>query len=250
MNDAMQIALVVYPGVLNEECEAFLSVLSLMRGADLRTVGARAGSYGGPGGRQHVDLVFSQVTSPDVVVVPGGLGCERAADDPELRRWLQDVEDVAKFVVSSSTGSVVLAAAGLLHGHAAATHWLAHDLLRRYGSEHSGERLVVDGNVVTSEGRLSAVDAAFALVHRIEGPQAVERIRATLIERGEPLLRNRPWWFRALAPVVEWLPRRAAGTTKPVGPGQPAVTPLSVMIELVPNEAAERRRGDSKRRRR
>ena len=44
MNDAMQIALVVYPGVLNEECEAFLSVLGLMRGADLRTVGARAGS--------------------------------------------------------------------------------------------------------------------------------------------------------------------------------------------------------------
>ena len=195
----MLIAVVVYDGVLDDECEAFRSVLALVGGARVITVGAQRGTYTGVGGLQHVDATFDELDAVDVVIVPGGLGCERAADDPVLRQFLLRVERSARFVAASSTGSVVLASAGLLHGRAAATHWLATDLLRRYGSETDPRRLVVTDKIVTCEGRISAVDAAFALAERFEGPAAVERIRATLLERGQPLLRPSSRWARLSA---------------------------------------------------
>ncbi len=184
----MLIALVVYDGVLADECEAFRSVLGMVTDARVITVGARPGEYNGVGGVQTVESTFDDVDDADVVIVPGGLGCERAADDPQLRAFLHRTERTARFVAASSTGTVVVAAAGLLHGASAATHWLATDLLRRYGSEADSRRLVVAGNIITCEGRISAVDAAFALAERLEGSAAVERIRATLIERGRPHL--------------------------------------------------------------
>jgi putative intracellular protease/amidase len=260
----MLIALVVYDGVLDDECEAFRSVLGLVFDAHVVTVGAHHGDYAGVGGIQHVDATFDEIDSAEVVIVPGGLGCERAADDPDLRRFLHRMERTARFVAGSSTGTVVLASAGLLHGEAAATHWLAADLLRRYGSESDSRRLVVTGNVITCEGRISAVEAAFTLVERIEGPSAVERIRAQLIERGQPLLHPPSRWTRLSGRIRNGIERRrrpvqtVAGSGRldtvrtntpddrptpiqpPVDQPAPPVTPMSVMIELVDNDELKR----------
>jgi putative intracellular protease/amidase len=228
--------LVVYDGVLDDECEAFRSVLGLLDGRVL-TVGAERRPYRGPGGAQHPDTTFADIDTADVVVVPGGIGCERATDDVALRDFLQRMEHRARYVAASSTGTVVLASAGLLHGGSAATHWLASDLLRRYGSDADERRLVVAGNVITCEGRISAVDAAFALVERIEGGAEVARIRSTLLERGQPLLVPPPWYDRLAErflgrPTLRRPPRRPPAPT----PAQPPVTPFSVMIELVDDE--------------
>ena len=246
----MRTVLVVYDGLLDDECEAFRSVLGLLDGDRVVTAGAERRPYRGPGGTQHPDLTFDEVDHADVVVVPGGIGCERATDDPALREFLQRMEHRARYVAASSTGSVVLASAGLLHGGSAATHWLASDLLRRYGSDVDARRLVVAGNVITCEGRISAVDAAFALVERIEGDAAVERIRTTLLARGQPLLVP-PAWYDRLAgrflgrPTLRRPPRRPAAAAQPEAP---PVTPFSVMFELVDDETlrslkrAQRRR--------
>ena len=258
----MRIALVVYDGVLHDECEAFRSVLGLVDGAEFVTTGAERRPYTGPGGTQHVDVPFDELADADVVVVPGGLGCERAADDPALRAFLHRMGRTARYVAASSTGSVVLAAAGLLHGESAATHWLAGDLLQRYGSTAEHRRLVVHGNVITCEGRISAVDAAFALVERVAGSGAVERIRATLLERGAPLVRPATWWESVLDRVIGRptlrAPRRpsasASASERPPTSrsAEPPVTPLSVMVELVDDEELVRRmkrRADRSRRR-
>ena len=248
----MRIALVVYDGVLTSECEAFTSVLSLMTDATVESVGAHDGSYSGPGGHHAVDRRFDEVGDDvDVVVVPGGLGCERAADDEDLRRFLHRMERSARYVAASSTGSVVLASAGLLHGEPAATHWLAGDLLRRYGSEADTRRMVMTGNVITCEGRLSAVDAAFALVERLEGSAAVDRIRTTLIERGQPLfhepsrLDRLRAWVRDLFGVAE-----SGSSERASAPAEPPVTPLSVMVELIDDDDDARRLRRSSRQRR
>lgn len=246
----MRTALVVYDGVLDDECEAFRSVLGLLPDARIVTVGAEPRPYRGPGGSQQPDATFDEIDAADVVVVPGGIGCERATDDPALRTFLQRMERTARFVAASSTGTVVLASAGLLHGEAAATHWLASDLLRRYGSDTDERRLVVAGNVITCEGRISAVDAAFAIVERLEGPATVARIRSTLLERGQPLLVPPPWYDRLAErllgrPTLRRPPRRPP----PDLPPSPPVTPFSVMIELVDDEDTVRRLKRAHRRR-
>ncbi|MFW2333517.1 DJ-1/PfpI family protein [Ilumatobacter sp.] len=248
----MRVAIVVYDGVLSSECEAFASVLGLAEHAEVLMVGARDGAFSGPGGSQGVDLRFDEIDRVDIAVVPGGLGCERAADDPQLRDFLVRMERSARYVVASSTGSVLLAAAGLLHGHAAATHWLAGDLLRRYGSDVDERRLVATGNVITCEGQISAVEAAFQLVERIDGTAAATRIRATLLERGEPLLRPVPRWRTAIDRVRDLVggPRPAGSPRSDRSTEEPPVTPLSVMVELVDNEELARELRRSPRRRR
>ena len=247
----MHTVLVVYDGVIADECEAFRSVLGLMTNGRVTTVAAERRPHLGPGGQQSVGMTFAEAENEqvDVVIVPGGLGCERAADDQTLREFLRRMEHRVRYLAASSTGSVVLASAGVLHGGAAATHWLAGDLLRRYGSDADGRRLVVAGNVITCEGRISALDAAFAIVERIEGSAAVDRIRATLLERGQILLAPVPWYLRLTGRILGRATPRRPRSNASTDPAPP-VTPFSVMIELVEDEQLARSLRKARRRHR
>lgn len=256
----VRVAIVVYDGVLAAECEAFSSVLRALDDTEVLLVGARRGAFAGPGGRQIADARFDEVGHVDVAVVPGGIGCERAADDTSLRDFLLRMERSARYVAASSTGTVVLASAGLLHGKPAATHWLAGDLLRRYGSDADRRRMVMSGNIITCEGSISAVDAAFEIVERLHGPITVSRVRATLLARGAPHLRAAAWWLRPVGWARSVVGLRVPGTveTRPAHPvsqqqtppDEPPLTPLSVMVELVDNDDLARRLKRSARRRR
>jgi len=75
-------------------------------------------------------------------------------------------------LAASSTGTVAVAAAGLLGNHDAATHWLAGDFLADYGSQPSAERIVEIGNVITCEGRITAMHVALLLTLRVAGGDA------------------------------------------------------------------------------
>jgi transcriptional regulator GlxA family with amidase domain len=170
-----QVAIVAYHGVLADESHAFRAVLHRAPGAHLVTVGERVGVVAGPGGAQVVDATFDDVRSASIVVVPGGLGSHR---HPEIAAWTLAVRP--DWVLTSSTGSALLAVAGVLRGRAATTHWLAGPLLERHGVTLSHERVVVDEPFVTCTGSSSTYDAAFHVVRRMWGPGEVSRIRAEL----------------------------------------------------------------------
>ncbi|HSP28451.1 MAG TPA: DJ-1/PfpI family protein [Ilumatobacteraceae bacterium] len=192
------VALASYPGVSGNECEAFTLVFERFAGAEIVRVGERVGAVGGPGGGGTVERVYDDVLEPDVVLVPGGLGCARAAEDPALRRWLCGVAPHCRWMAASSTGTVIVAAAGLLDDRAAATHWLAGDLLHQYGSAASPERIVEIGRVITCEGEITAMHVALLLVLRLAGPEEVARIRTELdrLGRGDEAVPRRSWWRR------------------------------------------------------
>lgn len=177
------IAIVSVQGVKFDEWSAFRSVLELWPGSRTINVGSVVGRVGGAGGSVVVQAVYEDVPAADVVVVPGGLGVEEASRDPRLRHWLRRTVPSSRWVLSSSTGSVVLAAAGLLGGKPAATFWLAADLLARHGSEKVSERVHVsdDDRVVTCAGSASAFDCACLVIERELGPDEVAQIRAQLV---------------------------------------------------------------------
>jgi len=195
----VQIAVVLYPGVSADECEAFTCVFDQLDGADLVGVGACVGTVEGPGGGHLVDATFADVQHPDVVFVPGGIGCARAATDPVLLDWLRAVAPRCAWLAASSTGTVVVAAAGLLGNHDAATHWLAGDFLADYGSQPSAERIVEIGNVITCEGRITAMHVALLVTLRVAGADAVALVRqrlATAPVPSPPASRWRRWQNR------------------------------------------------------
>ena len=223
----MRVALALYPGVSADECEAFTCVFDRLDGAELIGVGARLGTVEGPGGGHRVDATFAQVLDPDIVLVPGGIGCARAAKDPVLLDWLRAVAPRCDWMAASSTGTVVVAAAGLLGDHDAATHWLAGDLLAEHGSQPSAERVVEVGRIITCEGRITAMHVALLVTLRVAGPEAVALVRQRLATGKAPdrdVSRWQRWWDQ----------RRRGG--HPSGPARPRNRELAApdVIEFRP----------------
>jgi len=169
-----RIAVVAHQGVLADESQAFRDVFRRVPGAEVVTVGERIGVVGGPGGAQVVAVTMRDVGRVDVVVVPGGLGSHH---HNEIAWWIMASEPT--WIVTSSTGSALLAAAGLLRGRTAATHWLAGPLLERHGVHVARERLVVDPPYVTCSGMASATAAALAVIDRL-GAGLGAAVRASL----------------------------------------------------------------------
>lgn len=100
----------------------------------------------------------------DVLFVPGGLGTNVFLDDADVLRFLRERAPRAKYVTSVCSGSLILAAAGLLDGYRATTHWALHDALAAYGVEVSEERVVIDRNRVTAGGVTAGIDFGLTLL--------------------------------------------------------------------------------------
>ncbi|MGW4023288.1 DJ-1/PfpI family protein [Streptomyces sp. NPDC005009] len=123
------------------------------------------------------DRTLDEVPSPDVVVVPGGPGQTPQMENGTLLEWLRAADASSTWTTSVCTGSLLLAAAGLLRGRRATSHWLALDHLKRYGAEPTGERVVTDGKYVTAAGVSSGIDMGLTLLGRIAGDEHAQAVQ-------------------------------------------------------------------------
>jgi putative intracellular protease/amidase len=144
-------------------------VLQRLPGATVTFVGDQTGMVRTDNGflGLQVDATYDELPDPDVVVVPGGVGTRVFCDGGQHRLvdWVKAAHETTRFTTSVCTGSTVLAAAGLLSGMAASTHWSAYEELRVLGAEPTGERVVehLDARVVTAAGVSSGIDMALRL---------------------------------------------------------------------------------------
>jgi len=126
----------------------------------------------------------------DTLLIPGGAGSRGASADEELLDWIRVSAPSTRRVTSVCTGAFVLAAAGLLDGRRATTHWAsAAKLAERYPSiEVDPEPIYVrDGNVWTSAGVTAGMDLALAMVE-----EDLDREAALTIARHLVLFLRRP----------------------------------------------------------
>lgn len=122
-------------------------------------------------------ITFADCPQLDVVMVPGGPGQQDLMEDAVALAFLQRQARGAKYVTSVCTGSLVLAAAGLLKGKRATCHWAAIEHLAALGAIPVSERVVTDGNIVTGAGVASGIDFALALAAKLEGEQVAREIQ-------------------------------------------------------------------------
>jgi cyclohexyl-isocyanide hydratase len=126
----------------------------------------------------------------DVVMVPGGPGQQDLMEDEEALAFLRAQAEVAQFVTSVCTGSLVLAAAGLLAGKRATCHWAAIDNLPLMGAIPVRERVVVDGNIVTGAGVASGIDFALTLAAILAGERVAREIQLQIEYDPDPPFRS------------------------------------------------------------
>ena len=125
------------------------------------------------------DAALADTPSPDVVVVPGWSGARQTdlLSPGPVHDWLRHVDQHTTWTTSACTGSLILAAAGLLHGRRATTHWLAHDHLARLGAVPTDERVVFDGKYVTAAGVSAGIDMALTLAAHISDTATAQAIQ-------------------------------------------------------------------------
>jgi transcriptional regulator GlxA family with amidase domain len=123
------------------------------------------------------DASIAEVQSPDIVVVPGGFGNRMLLEHEALHEWIRTVHETSTWTTSVCTGSLLLAAAGLLDGVPATTHWLARDLLAELGAKPVPDRVVEHGRIVTAAGVSAGIDMALRLVQKMNGDEVAQAVQ-------------------------------------------------------------------------
>jgi transcriptional regulator GlxA family with amidase domain len=116
----------------------------------------------------------------EVLIHPGGQGTRSQIHDEAHLDWVRDQRARVATLASVCTGSLVYAAAGLLAGRPATTHWASLDLLARLDPTievRAEERFVDDGDVITSAGISAGIDMALHLVTRLAGTERARQVR-------------------------------------------------------------------------
>lgn len=176
----MQIAIPIFPAFTALDAIGPYEVLQRLPEAEVVFCSEERGPIRTEQGMLAIvaDRALSEVPEPDVVVVPGGSGTRHMLDpDDPYVHWIASVHEATTWTTSVCTGSTLLAAAGVLHGTDASTHWAARGLLDQLGAVSVPDRVVERGKVMTAAGVSSGIDMALRLAERIAGARVAEAIQ-------------------------------------------------------------------------
>ncbi|HPA37390.1 MAG TPA: DJ-1/PfpI family protein [Phenylobacterium sp.] len=177
---AIEIVIPLYPDVTHLDFTGPHQVLSRIPGARV-TVASMGGQDISAEG-----LVFSQladltkVERCDVICVPGGFGTTAAMLDEAYMAEVTRLAKGAKYLTSVCTGSLILAATGLIRGRRAACHWAWRELLEPFGVIVDDSRVARDGNLITGGGVTAGLDFAFTMVAELAGEAYAQSVQLGL----------------------------------------------------------------------
>jgi putative intracellular protease/amidase len=174
----MLVAIPLFPRFTALDAVGPYEVLQRVPSIDVVFVGHRRGEVRTENGMLGVtcDATFDEVAAPDVVVFPGGIGTRQLVHDDDIRGWLQSVHPNTTLTTSVCTGALLLAAAGLLDGLTATTHWSAAELLDDLGARYVPERVVehLPQRIITAAGVSSGIDMALRVVEILVDREAAQ----------------------------------------------------------------------------
>jgi transcriptional regulator GlxA family with amidase domain len=184
----MRIAILLFDRFTALDAVGPYEVLSRLPGAETVFVAERTGPVTNDVGSLSIvaTATLAQTPRPDVVVVPGGPGQAELMTDGPVHEWLRAADATSTWTTSVCTGSLILAAAGLLAGRRATTHWLAVEQLPALGATPADERVVIDGKYVTAAGVSAGIDMGLTLAGRIAGDEVAQLIQLGVEYDPEP----------------------------------------------------------------
>jgi transcriptional regulator GlxA family with amidase domain len=175
----MQIAILLFDRLTVLDAVGPYEVLSRIPGTEVVLVGERTGLVTSDAGslRLHADATLAEVPEPDIVVVPGGPGQASQMSAGPVHDWLRAADQHSTWTTAVCTGTLILAAAGLLDGRRATTHWLALGELTELGAIPEQARVVTDGKYLTAAGVSAGIDMALTLAGLIAGDERAQAIQ-------------------------------------------------------------------------
>jgi putative intracellular protease/amidase len=175
----MQIAIPLFDRFTALDAIGPYQVLSGIPGTEVRFLGPEPGPVR-TDNRMLTVLTegrWEDVPEPDVLVVPGGIGTRALLGDERLLAWVRHAHEHSRYTTSVCTGALVLAAAGVLDGLDATTHWIERDLLGELGACPVPDRVVEQGKVVTAAGVSAGIDMALRLTELLTNTEIAQAIQ-------------------------------------------------------------------------
>jgi transcriptional regulator GlxA family with amidase domain len=184
----MQIAIVLYPGFTALDFIGPYESLRMLPDADMRFVWHEPGPITADSGVLVVGAThsFDETPSPDVILVPGGFSTMEHARDEKVLDWLRKSHETAMWTASVCSGSIMLAAAGLLEGKRATSHWAALSALKALGVKPVGDERIVpaedsaENRIVTCAGVSAGIDLGLWLAGQIGGEGRAKVIQLSM----------------------------------------------------------------------
>lgn len=178
MTAPLTVAIPLFPRFTALDAVGPYEVLQRIPFIDVVFVGHERGEYRSENGMlaMVVDTTLEELTDPDVIVFPGGVGTRRLQHDEQVLAWVRHAHRSSRFTTSVCTGSLVLGAAGLLTELTATTHWSCYPELAAHGALPTPERVVehVEKRLITAAGVSSGIDMALRLVELLVDRTAAE----------------------------------------------------------------------------
>src|ERR1700722_4690576 len=187
MSAEFDVVFALYPGVTQLDFTGPFEVFSRLPHARCTLASVAGGTIRGDGGITFAGVArLADITECALLCVPGGFGTVQALGDQSYIAALRRLGSKAQYVTSVCTGSLLLAAAGLLRGKKAACHWAWRDLLTELGVEPCADRVVRDGNVITGGGVTAGIDMALAVMAQIAGVDYAQTVQLAMEYAPEP----------------------------------------------------------------
>ncbi len=180
----MQVAIMLYPGFTALDFIGPYESLRWLPDVEVRFVWHEPGPIAAD---SHVLLVgathsFDETPSPDLILIPGGFATMEHARDEKVLDWVRRAHRTSTWTTSVCSGSVILAASGVLDGKRATSHWAALPVLKTFGVQPVGdERVVVaDDKTVTAAGVSAGIDLGLWLAGQIAGESKAKAIQLSM----------------------------------------------------------------------
>jgi transcriptional regulator GlxA family with amidase domain len=184
----MQIAIVLYPGFTALDFIGPYEVLRNLPDTEVRFLWHEPGPIAADSGMLIVGAThsFDETPSPDLLLIPGGMTTFEHARDEKLLAWVRQAHASAAWTASVCSGSVILAAAGLLEGKRATSHWMAVPTLKAFGVTPVSDERIVEADatpehrIVTCAGVSAGIDLGLWLAGEIAGEGKAKAIQLAI----------------------------------------------------------------------
>jgi cyclohexyl-isocyanide hydratase len=184
----IQVGFLIYPGVIQLDVMGAYQVLAFPANTQVHLIWKTLDPIVSNEGLTLVPTItLADCPTLDVICVPGGgMGQIEVMQDAEILNFLKQQGTTAQYVTSVCTGSLILAASGLLQGYQATCHWAFRDQLAMLGVEVVPQRVVVDRNRITGAGVTSGIDFGLTLLGLLCGEEVAKMAQLMMEYNPQP----------------------------------------------------------------
>ena len=158
-----------------------LEILARLPEMEVVRVAEHGGTITTDTGLQIVtDCAITALDAADLLLMPGGTDTWPLLENQAVLQWVRQIDQGSQWTASVCTGSLVYAAAGLLSGREATTHWATLDMLSTFGASPVKQRVVTSDKYITAAGVSAGIDMGLSLAAILAGEDLAKTIQLAI----------------------------------------------------------------------